>query len=71
MIAMGHSILFLCVFAVLAVLSNAEISYADEWNHGQPQRCTKLLTRKEWRTLTLSEKAEWVRAVKVCPHPSP
>ncbi|KAJ5382196.1 Di-copper centre-containing protein [Penicillium concentricum] len=60
---MGRWILF-CVLAVLAVLPSAHLSYAHEWKEGQPQKCSKLLTRKEWRTLTNSEKAEWVGAVK-------
>lgn len=65
MIAMGRSILFLCVLAVLTVLLlSAHLSYAQELNEGPPQKCSKLLTRKEWRTLTHSEKTEWVRAVK-------
>ncbi|PWY94454.1 monooxygenase-like protein [Aspergillus sclerotioniger CBS 115572] len=51
--------LFLCVLCVLCVLPSAHLSYAQ-----QPQKCSKLLTRKEWRTLTFSEKAEWVGAVK-------
>lgn len=58
---MGCSILFLYVLTVLAVLLSA---HAHE---EQPQKCSKLLIRKEWRTLTNSEKAEWVGAVKVCP----
>ncbi len=64
----GRSILLLCV---LAVLASAHLSYAHERNESQSQlqsqKCSKLLTRKEWRTLTYSEKAEWVGAVKVRP----
>ncbi|KAF5854741.1 hypothetical protein ETB97_012384 [Aspergillus alliaceus] len=52
---MGRSILFLCVLAALAVLPSAHLSCAHEWNEGQPQECSKLLTRKEWRTLTHSD----------------
>lgn len=52
------SILLLWVLAVLP------ISYAHDWNEPQPQSCSKLLARKEWRTLTYSEKTEWVGAVK-------
>lgn len=68
---MGRSISFLFVLAVLAVLPSAQLSYAYERNEGQAQKCSKLLTRKEWRTLTRSEKAEWVGAVKVRPPSSP
>lgn len=68
---MGRSILFLCILAVLAVLPSAHLSYAHEWNEGQSKKCSKLLTRKEWRTLTNSEKADWVGAVKVRPPSSP
>ncbi|PLB35279.1 tyrosinase family protein [Aspergillus candidus] len=64
MITMGCLMLFLCVLAVLSFPPNAGLSYAYGWNNGQPQKCSKLLTRKEWRTLTHSEKAEWVGAVK-------
>lgn len=67
---MGRSILFL-VLAILAVLPSAHLSYADEWIEGQPQKCSKLLTRKEWRTLTNREKVEWVGAVKVGSPSSP
>ncbi|KAJ4369101.1 hypothetical protein N0V83_006185 [Neocucurbitaria cava] len=59
--AMGRTILFLCV---LAVFPCAHLSYAQEGNEAQPQKCSKLLIRKEWRTLTHSEKTEWVGAVK-------
>ena len=58
---MSRAILFLCV---LAILSSAHLSSANEWNALQPQKCSELVTRKEWRTLTHSEKAEWVEAVK-------
>ncbi|KAF3798337.1 Tyrosinase ustQ [Colletotrichum gloeosporioides] len=51
---MGRSILFLCLLAVLTAFPS----------RGQAQRCSKLLTRKEWRTLTHGEKAGWVGAVK-------
>ncbi|KAJ5493617.1 Tyrosinase [Penicillium fimorum] len=68
---MGCSILCLCVLAILAVLPSAHLSYAQEWNEGQPQKCSKLLTRKEWRTLTNIEKSKWVGAVKVRPPSSP
>ncbi|OOF92588.1 hypothetical protein ASPCADRAFT_153285, partial [Aspergillus carbonarius ITEM 5010] len=64
MIPMGRSIVFLYVLAVLAVLPCAHLSSALGWNEGEPPKCSKLLTRKEWRTLTQSEKAEWVGAVK-------
>lgn len=67
MIAMGRSILFLSLPAVIAVLPRAHHSYAHEWNEGQLQKYSKLLTRKERRTLTHSEKAEWVGAIKVRP----
>ncbi|KAF1953771.1 tyrosinase [Byssothecium circinans] len=62
--AMGRWNLLLCVLCVLAVLPSAHLSYAYEWNELQPENCSKLLTRKEWRTLTNSEKAQWVGAVK-------
>ena len=72
MMGVGRSILLLCVCAVLA---SAHLSYAHKRNEPQtqlqPQKCSKLLTRKEWRTLTYSEKAEWVGAVKVRPPFSP
>jgi tyrosinase len=71
MIAMGRSILFLSLLAVIAVLPRAHLSYAHKWNEGQPQKYSKLLTRKEWRTLTHIEKAEWVGAIKVRPPASP
>jgi tyrosinase len=71
MIVMGRSILFLSLLAVIAVLPRAYLSYAHEWNEGQPQKYSKQLTRKEWRTLTHSEKAEWVGAIKVRPPASP
>jgi tyrosinase len=62
---MGRSISFVCILAVLTVLLlSAHLSYAHELKEGPPQKCNKLLTRKEWRTLTHSEKAQWVRAVK-------
>jgi hypothetical protein len=67
---MGRLTLLLCVLAILAVLPSAHLSYAQEWNEGQ-QKCSKLLTRKEWRTLTNSEKASWVGAVKVRPPTTP
>lgn len=70
MMAIGRSVLSFCALAVLAILPSAHLSYAHEWNEPQPQTCGKLLTRKEWRTLTQSEKAEWVEAVKVRPSPS-
>lgn len=52
---MGRSILLLCVLCFLAVIPS----------EAQPQKCSHLLVRKEWRTLTYSEKTEWVAAVKV------
>ena len=59
----------------LAALTSAHLLYAHERyeprSQLQPQKCSKLLTRKEWRTLTNSEKAEWVGAVKVRPAFSP
>lgn len=58
-IAMGSSILVLCLLVLHLACAHAS-------NEGQPQKCSKLLTRKEWRTLTQSEKTEWVGAVKVC-----
>lgn len=65
---MARSILFLFALAILTALSHAQRSYArEESDHRQPQKCGKLLIRKEWRTLTNSEKAEWVGAVKVRP----
>lgn len=71
MLVMGLSILLIYVLAVLAVLHSAHFSYGQELNEGQPPKCNKLLTRKEWRTLTRSEKAEWVGAIKVRPPSSP
>jgi tyrosinase len=64
---MGRLIWFLCVLCVLAVIPSAHLhlACAHASNEGQPPKCSKLLTRKEWRTLTLSEKAGWVGAVKV------
>lgn len=68
MMGVGRSILLLCV---LALIASAHLTYAHERNEPQsqlqPQKCSKLLTRKEWRTLTYGEKAEWVGAVKVLP----
>ena len=64
--------LLLCL---LAILASAHLSHADERHEPEPQlqqkKCSKLLTRKEWRTLTSGEKAEWVGAVKVRPPFSP
>ena len=60
---MGHSSLFFCV---LAVFASVPLSYADIGNEAQHPKCNELLTRKEWRALTNTEKAEWVGAVKVC-----
>ncbi|KXH43499.1 hypothetical protein CSAL01_12853 [Colletotrichum salicis] len=51
---MGRPILFLCVLAILSVFPS----------HTQATKCGKLLTRKEWRTLTQGEKSDWVGAVK-------
>ena len=72
MMGVSSSILLLCV---LAVLASAHLTYAHERNEPhsqlQPQKCSKLLTRKEWRTLTYGEKAEWVGAVKVLPSSLP
>ena len=62
---MGRSIPFLWVLAILALLPNAHLSYAQEWKQRQVEKCSKLLIRKEWRTLKQSQKAEWVGAVKV------
>ena len=62
--AVGRSLLLLCL---LAVLPCAYLAYAHEGIESHPQKCSKLLARKEWRTLTHIEKAEWVGAVKVCP----
>lgn len=59
---MGLSILLLYV---LAILPSAHLSYALEWNEKQLPKCSKLVTRKEWRVLTSGEKADWVEAVKV------
>ena len=62
------SILLLCL---LVLLASAHLSYAHAHQRNepqsppQPQKCSKLLTRKEWRTLTNGEKADWVGAVKV------
>ncbi|TPX18679.1 uncharacterized protein E0L32_002536 [Thyridium curvatum] len=62
---MARSILFLFALAILTALSHAQRSYArEESGQRQPQKCGKLLIRKEWRTLTNSEKSEWVGAVK-------
>jgi tyrosinase len=52
--AMGSTILFVCLLVVLSALSSG----------GQPTKCGKLLTRKEWRMFTQNEKARWVGAVK-------
>ncbi|CRG89666.1 hypothetical protein PISL3812_06705 [Talaromyces islandicus] len=54
---MCRSITFFYVLAILA----SNLSYAQE---EQAPSCSTLLTRKEWRTLTHSEQAEWVGAVK-------
>ncbi|OHE92547.1 monooxygenase [Colletotrichum orchidophilum] len=51
---MGRTIFLLCVLAVLSIFPSP----------GQATKCSKLLTRKEWRTLTHGEKAQWVGAVK-------
>ncbi|CAO2654359.1 Nn.00g110920.m01.CDS01 [Neocucurbitaria sp. VM-36] len=59
--ALIPSILFLCL---LVILPSAHLSYTHTWNEAQAPKCSQLLTRKEWRTLTNSEKAGWVRAVK-------
>jgi tyrosinase len=59
---MLHSSLLLFLFVVLF---SAQLSFADRRRDDQPQRCSRLLERKEWRTLTRNEKAEWVGAVKV------
>jgi tyrosinase len=68
MMVVSRSILLLCV---LTGLASAQLSSANKRNEPQSQlqaqTCGKLLTRKEWRTLTSGEKAEWVGAVKVCP----
>lgn len=66
-LTMGRSILFLCVLCVLAVIPSAHLHLpcVQASNEGQPQKCSHILIRKEWRTLTYSEKAEWVGAVKV------
>ncbi|KAF2271289.1 uncharacterized protein EI97DRAFT_471308 [Westerdykella ornata] len=55
--ATGPSILFLCL---VALLGSAHLSFAE----APAQKCSKLLARKEWRTLTHNEKADWVAAVK-------
>lgn len=59
---MGFSIWSLYL---LAVLPSAHLSYALEWNETHIPKCSKLVTRKEWRVLTSGEKAEWVESVKV------
>ncbi|KAF4124345.1 tyrosinase [Geosmithia morbida] len=61
---MGHSIPFICLIAILVVLSNAQVSFAHESREEQMAKCDRLLIRKEWRTLEDGEKAEWVGAVK-------
>ncbi|TQV92122.1 monooxygenase [Cordyceps javanica] len=53
---MSRSILLLLLFAIL--------SYATDRPEGQPQKCKKLLIRKEWRNLTNNEKSAWIGAVK-------
>ncbi|KAG9258584.1 uncharacterized protein F5Z01DRAFT_203092 [Emericellopsis atlantica] len=66
--AVVHSVLLLWTLTVLVVLHSVQLSRAQahhrNWNEAQLPKCKKLLTRKEWRTLTQSEKAEWVKAVK-------
>lgn len=62
MVAMGPSILSFWLLAILVVFCRAH-----DWNEEDPQTCGRLRTRKEWRTLTQDEKAQWVGAVKVCP----
>ncbi|KZO93320.1 tyrosinase [Calocera viscosa TUFC12733] len=60
---MGRPLLLLCV---LAVLTGAHLALAipDEWKTMAPGKCEKMVLRREWRTLTSSEKAEWIKAVK-------
>lgn len=53
------------ILYVLAVFTSVYPTSARAKNEAQPQKCIKLLERKEWRTLTREEKAEWVGAVKV------
>jgi hypothetical protein len=60
---MPHSSLLLFLFVVFF---SAQVSFAHKRRDNQPQKCSRLLERKEWRTLTRDEKAEWVGAVKVC-----
>jgi tyrosinase len=57
-----HSSLLLCLFIVLF---SAQLSSANKGRVDQSRKCSQLLERKEWRTLTRKEKAEWVGAVKV------
>jgi len=40
------------------------LQYQD-WNIRIPKRCVNPSIRKEWRTLTADEKADWISAVKV------
>ena len=57
---MGRSMLFLCV---LTIFPSFHLSYAHDWKEPESHKCGELLTRKEWRVLTTSEKTEWAGAV--------
>jgi tyrosinase len=50
---------------LLAVFLSSHLAIAYKINESQIPKCSQLLMRKEWRTFTRSEKAEWVGAVKV------
>ncbi|PQK11381.1 hypothetical protein BB8028_0003g00070 [Beauveria bassiana] len=65
----GRPTMFFYTIAVLAfvglgVSNSAHLSHTDQKDGVQAQKCSKMLTRKEWRTLTHREKSEWVGAVK-------
>ncbi|PSN60132.1 monooxygenase-like protein [Corynespora cassiicola Philippines] len=57
-----HLALFL--YSILVVLPSPHLPYAQPLDEAQAPKCSQLLTRKEWRTLTNTQKAEWVKAVK-------
>lgn len=59
MTAMPRSALLLYILTIL-VFSHFHLSHAH-------RKCSKLITRKEWRTLKTEEKSEWIGAVKVSP----
>ncbi|EJT97271.1 Di-copper centre-containing protein [Dacryopinax primogenitus] len=57
---MGRPLILLCV---VALLTGTHLACANGEDVA-PRKCDKLLSRREWRTLTLNERAEWIRAVK-------